>query len=128
MTIPARILAIVIAVLIVGIGGKLAWDAWQTGRAGHAQARVDASQGKAKDDSGKDAVATVAASGAREAAIAEVTRANETEIRNAKGADAGVDPAVRDAGLRSLCRRASAQNDPKCVRLAAPGGMDGRRD
>ena len=35
-------------------------------------------------------------------------------IRNAKGSDAAVDPAVRDAGVRALCLRNASRNDPKC--------------
>ena len=43
----------------------------------------------------------------------------EKEIRNAKGADAPVDPAVRDAGLASLCRRAAYRSSERCLRFTS---------
>ena len=84
-----------------------------------AQSRVDKGQIEALSNSAVDAIGTQGASAARERASQTLTRANEKEIRNAKGADAQVDPAVRDAGLRSLCRRAAYRDSERCRLLAA---------
>lgn len=85
-----------------------------------AEARLGRNQAEAAQQSGTDAVNTVGAAGDREAASDALTRANERTIRNAQGADAPVAAPVRDAGLASLCRRASHIRDPKCVLLAHP--------
>ncbi len=88
-----------------------------TGRS-KAEARLGKNQTEAAGQSGQDAVNTVGKAGEREADSADLTRSNDVEIRNAQGADAAVDPAVRDAGFASVCRRASNRNDPKCVQRA----------
>ena len=49
-----------------------------------------------------------------------ITRENDHAIRTAPGADAPVDPALRDTGLAGLCRRAAYRGDPKCVQHADP--------
>jgi hypothetical protein len=79
-----------------------------------AQSRVERSQGEAHSNSAADAVNTVAASGEASAASEELTRQNEKDIRNAKGSNAAVDPAARDAGLRALCLRRAYRDDAKC--------------
>ena len=85
-----------------------------------AEARLNRNQAQAAQASGRDAVDRVGAAAEREAEGDALTRSNEKEIRNAQGADAPVDPAARDAGLRSLCRRAAYRRDPKCLQLANP--------
>lgn len=82
-----------------------------------AQSRVEASQANAQANSSADAIGTVAASGASEAASEDLTRSNEKDIRNAKGSNAAVDPAARDAGLRALCMRRTYRDDPQCKLL-----------
>jgi ABC-type multidrug transport system fused ATPase/permease subunit len=77
-----------------------------------AQSRVERSQAEAASNSAADAIDTVAASGKAEAASEDMTRNNDKEIRNAEGASDAVNPAVRDAGLRSLCRRPAYRNAP----------------
>lgn len=79
-----------------------------------AQSGVDQGQHGALQQSAADAVNTQGAVNANTMASEDLTRRNAEEIRNAKGADAAVDPAVRDAGLRALCRRPSAAHDPAC--------------
>jgi hypothetical protein len=112
--ISVRVIAIAVGilalVLVVGFGVR----SCDKRRAMAAQARVERSQADAAANSAADAVNTVARSGEAQAASEELTRKNEEEIRHAKGADATVDPGVRDAGLRSLCKRAAYRNDPKC--------------
>lgn len=115
----ARIIAIVVAGILAVLVVWAAFHFWQKSRSQAAQSRVEASQAQAAHDSAAEAINAVAASGAREAASDELTRTNEEEIRNAKGANAPVDPASRDAGLRALCRRAAYSDDPKC-RLLKP--------
>ena len=86
-----------------------------------ARARLGEASAKAASRNGKDAVATVVTAARREQPSGELTQSNEKEIRNAQGADARLDPAVRNAGLGSLCRRAAYRDDERCrMRRAAP--------
>lgn len=79
------------------------------------EARLGRNQAEAASQSGSDAVNVVGKAGEREAASNDLTRTNETEIRNAEGADAVVAAPVRDAGLSALCRRAAYKTDPRCL-------------
>ena len=79
-----------------------------------AQARVDASQAAAAQDSAADAIGTVAKAGANEAASEAVTRANDRDIRAADGADDAIKPGVAAAGRSALCKRAAYRDDPRC--------------
>lgn len=97
------------------------WWAYSAIRAKpEAEARLGRNQVEAAQESGKDAVNTIGAAGDREAASETMTRDNERSIRDAEGADAPVTDAARNAGLRSLCRRPSYSNDPRCVQFANP--------
>lgn len=84
------------------------------------EAKLATGQAGAAIQSGADAVDTIGNTQANEAAADITTKENDDEIRNAPGASAPVDPAVRDAGLRSLCRRASYRSNPQCVQYAHP--------
>jgi hypothetical protein len=84
------------------------------------EARLSRNQTTAAQNSGRDAVNTVAEAANREAGDADLTRSNEMEIRNAEGSDAIVADPAHDAGLRSLCRRRSYRSDPRCVQYANP--------
>lgn len=102
------------ALLIAALGiGKCTYDSRQRTAIGVAKRQTSAAT-----QSGADAVDTVGRSQSVERAADEMTRENDDAIRFAPGADAPVDPAVRDAGLAGLCRRASYRNDPKCVQFA----------
>lgn len=92
----------------------------QKRRSEAAQGRVERSQAEAASNSAADAIGTVQASGESAAASEEMTRSNEREIRNAEGANQGVNPGVRNAGLRSLCRRPAYRNDQRCKLLEPP--------
>ncbi|HEV2044608.1 MAG TPA: hypothetical protein VGR05_08020 [Sphingomicrobium sp.] len=86
-----------------------------------ARARLGEESAKAASRNGEDAVATVGAAARRERQSGELTQSNEREIRNAQGADARLDPAVRDAGLDGLCRRSAYRDDERCrLRRIAP--------
>lgn len=80
-----------------------------------AEARLGRNQAEAAAESGADAVNTVGAAADREAAGDALTRSNETEIRNAEGADAEVAAPVNDAGLDALCRRAAYRDSVRCL-------------
>ena len=82
-----------------------------------AEAKLAKNQVEAAQASGRDAVNAVGAAGEREAGIDATTRDNERTIRNAQGANAPVDPAARDAGLASLCKRRAYSGDPKCLQF-----------
>ena len=85
-----------------------------------ARARLGEETAKAASRNGQDAVATIGAAARREQQSDQLTQSNEREIRNAQGADARLDPAVRDAGLGGLCRRPAYRDDERCrMRCAA---------
>ncbi|SMF70476.1 hypothetical protein [Allosphingosinicella indica] len=79
-----------------------------------AAAKLGSDRAAAAQASAGDAVNSVAGAAQREAASDALTRSNEKEIRDAKGADVAVDPAVRDAGLDGLCRRAAYRDSERC--------------
>ena len=83
-----------------------------------AEARLGRNQAEAALQNGVDAVGSVGKQQASEAATDILTRENDSAIRSAPGASAPVDPAVRDAWLRSVCKRRSSRGDPKCVQFA----------
>lgn len=84
------------------------------------RARVIAGQMQAGGESAHDAVQTIGNTTGNETASEEVTRENTDAITKADGAAAVVAPAVRNAGLQSLCSRASYRaSHPSCVQPAA---------
>ncbi|HEU4804199.1 MAG TPA: hypothetical protein VFS91_00060 [Nitrobacter sp.] len=85
-----------------------------------AQSRIDRSQAGAARESAADAINTVSGVSENQAASEGLTRSNRDEILKAEGASDRVNPAVRDAGLRALCRRKAAANDPRCGVQPAP--------
>jgi hypothetical protein len=108
-TLIAGAVALLLALLLLGQCQKL--------RVVAAKASLSAATGQAALDSGKDAVGAVGAVSASASAGDAITRENERAILSAPGAQVVVDPAVRDAGLVGLCRRAAYRGDPKCVRF-----------
>jgi hypothetical protein len=117
--IGARLIAIVVGVILLIVAVSLFVRSCDTRRSKAAQARLEHAQSAAQQNSAADAVNTISRSGEAQAASEEMTRQNEREIRNAQGADAAVDPAVRDAGIRSLCKRAAYRDSERC-RLLKP--------
>jgi Flp pilus assembly protein TadB len=115
----AKVIAIVVLGLVVLGLAALAVSQWRHARTAAAESRVEHAQSGALLNSATDAIATEGAAARRETASEGLTRTNEEEIRNAKGSDAAVDPAARDAGLASLCRRASYRASERCLRRPA---------
>lgn len=111
-----KALAVLAVLLIIALA--FAWHVWTSAHAAATVARLDHAQTTATVESAKDAIATQGAATANEQASEELTQSNDKEIRNAKGADAAVDPAVRDAGLASLCRRPAYKSSQRCLHLA----------
>lgn len=109
--------ALVLLILAVVIGGPAACSKINSMRAQH---RLDTAQGEALSNSAADAVNTQGSANARERSSDDLTAANRKDILNAQGADAAVNPAVRDAGLASLCGRKSYSNSERCKLLRAP--------
>jgi hypothetical protein len=114
--IALKLIAMVAGVILLIVAVSLFVRSCDKRRSEAAQSRVSASQAQAAQDSARDAINAVEASGARETASEALTRENEANIRAAPGASDPVNPAVRDAGLAALCRRAAYQNDPRCKR------------
>ncbi len=118
LTATGKLIASGVVLMLVLLA--LWWGYSALTRNSKAEARLAKNQAEAAAQSGADAVNTVGKAGEREATSADLTRTNDAEIRNAQGADAAVDPAVRDAGFASVCRRAANRNDPKCLQRAHP--------
>lgn len=108
----AKVMAIAILVGLVGLLVFGGLRACQKLRSVEAQSKVDTAQGGAFKNSAADAINTQSGVNERERESEAVTRTNEEDIRNAKGADAAVDPAVRDAGFAGMCKRPSFRNSP----------------
>lgn len=85
-----------------------------------AQTRLNQGQTEALGNSAADAVKTQGEANQRETESEKLSRSNEKEIRNAPGANDPVNPATRDAALRSLCRRAAYRDSERCRVFQAP--------
>jgi hypothetical protein len=119
-SIAGRVIAMVVGGLFLLALMGFGLSQCQKRRSEAAQARVERSQAEAASKSAEDAIGTVRRSGESEKASEELTRSNEKEIRNAEGANDPVNTAVRDAGLRSLCRRPAYRNHERCKLFVAP--------
>jgi len=89
-------------------------------RTAHAAAKLAAGQAGAAIASGHDAADTIGNRMADDRAADTITRENDDAIRNARGADAPVDPAADAVGRRGLCKRAAYRRDPQCVQHPDP--------
>ena len=105
------------ALILLAVFG---WHEWRATRTARAEARLATGQASAALASGQDAANIIGNRMEADAATDTVTRENDHAIRTAPGADAPVDPALRDAALRGLCRRAAYRHDAKCVQHADP--------
>jgi len=125
MTITNRIAALAaswtaraVAMAIVILVAIWALSSWRSGQSAKVEARLNENQVEAVTASGRDAVATIGEQQSRADAIDKVTEGNRNEILSSEGADAPVGPDLRDAGLRSLCKRAAYRDHPDCLRFA----------
>lgn len=110
--IAGRTIALIIGVLVLIVAVSLTVRSCDKRRAEHAQNKVDQAQGDAFQNSATDAVTTQGEANKREADSEAMTRSNERTIRDAEGSTDAVNPAVRDAGFASLCKRPSFRNSP----------------
>ena len=85
------------------------------GKRAKVEAKLNSNVAGAVLESGRDAVNTVGQQQGSESAVDAVTHSNSADIHKAHGADAKVDPSATSAGIKALCRRASARSDPKCA-------------
>ena len=85
-----------------------------------AEQRVADEQRRSSTASARDAIETVGTSNIRERRSDDLSTENEREIRDAKGANEVIDPAVTGVGIDSLCRRATYRDSERCrLRRAA---------
>jgi Flp pilus assembly protein TadB len=110
----AKAIAIIVAVAAAIFIIWAAFHFYEKSRSQGAQARVERSQADAAANSGADAVGTVARSGEAAAASEEMTRENEQQIRNAKGANDPVSDASTAAGKAAYCKRDAYKDKPYC--------------
>lgn len=86
-----------------------------------ARVKVISDQAQAQGESGHDAVDVTGNVADNQAAGVVVGQENDNVIDHTSGAAATIDPALRAAGLQSLCARASYRSThPACVQRAAP--------
>jgi Flp pilus assembly protein TadB len=111
---PWRLIGLIAALIAIIAIPALLVRSCDVHRSKAAQSRVERSQAEAASNSAADAIATQERSSAAAAASEDLTRSNEKDIRNAKGSNAAVDPAARDAGVRALCKRRAYASDPRC--------------
>lgn len=112
----ARILGVV--AIVLAIGALLFLHQCSQERTAKTETKLATGQAGAALASGQDAVTTVGTVEGNSSAGDALTKENHDAIQNAQGASAPVAAPVRDAGLASLCRRASYRSDPKCVQHA----------
>ncbi|MFC0204744.1 hypothetical protein [Novosphingobium soli] len=116
-----RVVLALVLVAVILFGVERCQRARQAGK----EAALSAKQGEAALGSGKDAVGAVGAVSGRSSASDDLTRENDDAIRKAPGAEAAVDPRLRDAGLDSLCKRAAYRDSEQCLQRAAAGRVAG---
>lgn len=108
---------IILALILIAL---MWWAAssFLSGQSAKVEVKLKDNQVEAALESGTDAVNTIGDQGGNEAAIDELTEGNRNEILGSDGAGALVDPDVRAAGLRSLCRRAAYKQRDECLQFA----------
>lgn len=111
-TLIAGAMALVLGVLLLATCQGL--------RTASASAALNRNAAGAAIASGQDAVGTVGAVSASEAATDAIGRTNDADIRKAEGAAEPVPAAVDTAGRNALCLRAAYRRDPRCLRKPAP--------
>jgi len=108
-----------IILIVLGIAAALALVLAVRGCSGAGtKAKLATGQAGAAANSARDTVQTIGNQAAAEDQADAITKENDRAIRSAPGANAPVDPAARDAGLRALCRRAAYRGDAKCLQFA----------
>ena len=110
-----RTVAYAIGAAILALGAWWLVATLTGGKSAKVQAKLSGNVAGAALESGKDAVGTVGAQQASEAASDRLGAENAASIHAAPGAEVKVDPGVTGAGIKALCRRASARSDPKCA-------------
>lgn len=111
-TITGKVIAALVLLVLVAVVFQV--RSCTMARQQAAQSKVDRGQAGAARESAQEAIKTQGEVNKRGDASEDLTRTNEEEIRNAKGADQAVDPGVSAAGRNSLCRRAAYSNHPSC--------------
>lgn len=113
--------------ILVGLlAAAILFGVTQCNSARQANTKAELGEGQAEvaGENAEDAIGTVGGVAGRAGEGDDLTRSNANEIENAEGSDEPVNPAVRDAGLDSLCRRASYRDVEECVRRATAAGVE----
>lgn len=113
------LVGLVFAVILFGVS--------QCNSARQAETEAEISEGQAgvAAANSDDAIGTIGGVADRAGESDDLTRSNADAIENAEGSGDAVNPAVRDAGLDSLCERAAYRDVEQCLRRAAAGGVEG---
>ena len=110
--------AIGIAACVLLILGLLFLHQCSQARTARTETRLAGGQASAAIASGQDSANMIGNRMSADAVEDSITRENHDAIQHAAGADAPVDPALRDAGLAGLCRRAAYRGNPQCLQHA----------
>lgn len=109
-----------VAALLLIVLALFGWHEWQVSRAAKTEAKLATGQAGAALASGQDSANTIGNRMEADAGEDTITRENDHAIHIAPGADTPVNPALRDAALHGLCRRAAYRHDPKCLQHPDP--------
>lgn len=115
---------IVLAALAIGLV-LLTLNRCDAARQANTRAELGEGQAGAAAANAGDAIATTGNVAGNAAEGDRTTMENADAIDQAEGSGDAVNPAVRDAGLDSLCRRAAYRDVAECVRRAAAEGVAG---
>ena len=107
------------AILLAALVSWWLFASWTGGKTAKTETKLGAAQVEAATDSGRDAVGTVAGHARTSEQIDNLTRSNAHDIFEAEGAGAPVATGVRDAGKRSLCKRAAYRDSQQCLQQPA---------
>jgi hypothetical protein len=121
---PHRPVILVLAAFAVLVLAFVGWRSLtEPGRQAEKAAEANAERLKAEAGAGaaQDAMGAAEKAADARSTITATTEANRAEILSSEGADAAVGDGVHGAGLRSLCRRASARDDPRCREMRGAG-------
>lgn len=114
-----KVLIFAAALALAALVAWLLFASWTGGKTAKTETKLGAAQVEAATGSGRDAVGTVAGHAQTSEEIDNLTRSNADDIFEADGADAPVAAGVRDAGKRSLCKRAAYRDSKQCLQQPA---------
>ncbi len=113
-TLSTRAVALIAGLVAMGVLALVIPSCLQKQRSERAQARVEAAQGSAFQNSASDAVGTLDGTQGNALASEQTGDQHETAIRAAPG-NAPLAPSINRAARRGMCDYRANRNKPECV-------------